>query len=349
MEEATAVATAEAPSVDQSDYVGDALDQYSGAKPSAEPKAETPKPEAQPDPKAQQPKPDAVKAPEAEEQPDPFDSIFSNEAGEMDVQAFTKFTIPNEAPEITDLGDAAPEQTDTRSDWEKDAEEYQTYEQNLKNEVLVPLQQVADLLGADIDPRTRQALETVYAQKEQALQKHLAEFRTKKEIERQKSLEERLLAPTRKAESVERAKTNTNELVSKLPGKTTEDKTALFNHVLFSKEVGAPILDHYFREKYPDLDKMAPEARRAKADEFIQSVLADKRKLSFIFERAFDRATRLRLPKLLQRSRIAQTATDTDKRLTAQKHPAGLHNRTRTAAVDPWDAYRNSHGGADRV
>lgn len=116
---------------------------------------------------------------------------------------------------------------------------------------------------------------------------------------------------------------------------------------------GEPILEREFLRAHPEVKTLTPEQRQPIAKKFLNELLSNKEDLRFVFERAMDRDTRARLPKLLEMSRMAKAAEIKGKSLSAQKAPGGTIQRPQTkpgASSDPWEAYANSHHAmADRV
>jgi len=352
MDETTAAAEAETS--EQGSYISDALESYLGdgepeAQPPKEEKTETEVNKAQP-PKVEdtENKPAAV-APVAA---DPIDSIFKNDRGEFDVNEFMKFTLPENltTPEPVDTttqkATAGNQQVDDRPEWKKDLEEVQNYEKTLKGHVLEPLEKVAQLIQSGVEPM--EALNRIYAERQTILTDHLAEYKHQREFDREEKRQKSIADAERQSVLKVRAGTNVNSIVAALPGTDNKAKTELFSHIMFSKAIGAPILNREFMRRYPDVNKLPQAEQEKTADKFLLEIQSDRAELAYYWQLCMDRATRLKQKDAAQRHRLMGAAQANETRLAAQKHPAGPYNRQKqkTESSTGWDGY---FGSADRV
>jgi hypothetical protein len=350
--------------VDQSSYVSDAWDKnyFSSHEAELNPdkaKAQMPKAEVKPvvQPALKQAEPPKVAAKPNETQPEKqepqaslFDQAFTGENGAFDVDGFLGFDVPNlgtEKPAV-DIGQP-PAVTEVKQEqWLKDKEEVETLNKNLTGYMLTPLEKAFALIQNGTDPA--QALKQVYDKQKSVLEGHIGEIKNQKEFQRQKALEERLTEGTRTQAEKQQIAVNTNEIISSLPGKDTASKTALFNEVLFGKEVGAVHLDRAFARAYPDNEKMKPEERAVAAQKFVNSILSNKAELRYLFKVSLNDMKIRNIPKAMQQDRLRAIEDFKNNKLSAQKAPMGTVKRTALAVgKNMWDGYFNSHITADRV
>jgi hypothetical protein len=345
--------------VDQTSYVSDAWDKgyfrshEAELNPQAAQKqAETPK--APVEQKAETPKDPNSKATQPDNQAPQksrFETAFSGEDGEIDIDKFMGFNLPAmkvESVQFESQNPATPTAPE-KAPWEKDMEEITTMSTKLKGDMLDPLQKVADLIAQGKEPLD--ALNEVYLERQSSMEKMVNEEKTKREFQRQKALEDRLNEKTREEKISEQVKINTNEIVSALPGNTPEEKTALFEEIFFGKDVGKVILDREFDKAVPDNAKMNPEQKRVAATKFVNSILSNKAELRYLFDQCMDRTTRANLPKIMAKVRMSAVAADKANRLSAQKGPVSTQPRTQPGAAQKgaYDSYFNSHNAADRI
>jgi hypothetical protein len=348
--------------VDQTSYVNDAWDTKYFRSHEAElnpDKAQKPQPKTAKEPvvepkKAETPKETVDKAKQPDEkqesQQSRFEKAFSGEDGEIDVDKFLSFKLPEMKPEPSTLSiGKTAEPVTKQEDWQKDQEEITKLSKTLTDEFLGPLEKVYQLINQGTDPV--QALKTIFDERKAFIDNHLNEEKSKREFQRQKTLEERLLEKTTTETRARHSSVNINEIVSSLPGGDAPEKTALFQEILFGSDVGAKVLDYHFNQAFPDNEKMDPKAREQAAMNFVNGITSDKAKLRFVFESCLDKMTRANLPKILQKSRLSALAADKANRLSAQKTPTGTSKRTaQPAQKTQWDSYLNNHyESADRV
>jgi hypothetical protein len=359
----TGTADADAGSIDQSSYVNDAWEtnyfksHEAELNPNAK-QAQAPKDPAKQEPvkpgdkQAEPPKVDEkAKTPDKQEsQPSRFEKAFAGENGEMDLDKFMNFNIPDvKFDKPADVGTPASEPAVKQEQWQKDQEEVTKLQTTLHGELLGPLEKIGQLIDGGKDPI--EALREVYAERKAFVESHLSEVKSNKEFQRQKALEERLMEKTNTEKQAALSATNTNEIISSLPGKDTAEKTELFNEILFGTSGGSEMLNYYFREKVPNLDKLTPAEKNAEAAKFINSITSDKAKLRFMFKQALAIQTHKSMPQILQKARISAVAAHKSNALSAQKAPLGTQKRT---APPPgkglWDDYLSSPSEvADRV
>ena len=361
-------ATAE-PGTGQDSYVHDAFDDYMDSKEAVEehgktigtePKKPEPatvkKPDAAQKPQAETPKaadakkteikPDAKAGPQV----DPLETAFQGEDGKFDLQGFTSYALP-EIPDgkPLDLGLQNAAKAEEIPEWKKQIQEDNEQVQSMRTAVQTITGSIAQLVNSGMPPA--QAIAQVVQEYEKHISDHLNERAGKREEMRMEELDKRAQERERQANIIENAKTNTNAIIQSLPGKTYADKTATFNAIMFKS--GEPILEREFLRAHPEVKTLTPEQRQPIAKKFLNELLSNKEDLRFVFERAMDRDTRARLPKLLEMSRMAKAAEIKGKSLSAQKAPGGTIQRPQTkpgASSDPWEAYANSHHAmADRV
>ena len=341
--------------IDQSSYVNDAWnDNYFNSHESElnpQPaQAKTPKEEVKDEvkPEAQAPKDPTVQEPVKQEpQRSLFEQAFSGENGDLDVEKFLGFNIPEaEAAIEADIGTPEAETGVKQEQWQKDMEELNTLSTTLTENLLSPLEKVYELIQQGTDPEL--ALKQIYDERKQFMDKHLNEVKSQKEFQRQKALEDSINERTRNEQMIERVKTNSNELISNLPGKDYAEKRSFYNEVLFGKDIGAHVLNREFNKAYPDNAKMTPKARSKAAEKFVNSIQADKAELRYVFKQCLNEMKVQNLPKAMQAERLRAIADHKSNSLAAQKNPLGTSKRIAPAAKPGlWDGYFNSH--ADRV
>jgi hypothetical protein len=233
--------------------------------------------------------------------------------------------------------------------WQKDQKEITTLQTTLSTEILGPLEKMAQLIDGGKDPV--EALREVYGERKAFVEQQLNEMKSKKEFQRQKALEDRLLEKTGNEKQVALSNANTNEIISSLPGKDNAEKQNLFNEILFKH--GSSILDRDFRRAVPkvEFEKMTPAERNAAAAKFVNSITSDKAELRFVFNQALAIKSKDMLPQILQRARLSAVAAHKANALSAQKAPLGTQKRTAPPAVKGiWDDYLSSpRDVADRV
>ena len=326
-------------------------------KPEKADKAQTPK-DTKPAPqeqKAETPKVEAKteQSPvKQESQPSQFEKAFYGEDGNLDLDKFLNFSLPEIKQESTpaqNVGKAPNSPVVKQEQWQKDQEEIATLTSTLHSELLTPLEKVYELIQKGQNPT--EALKSVYDERKAFIDKHLNEVKGQKEFQRTKSLEERILENTKAQERQAASRTNINEVVSALPGNSPAEKTALFQEILFNSDIGAKVLDYHFNKAVPDNGKMNEQERRAAAEKFVDSITSNKADLRFVFEQCLDKTTRRDLPKIMQAARLSAVAHEKSNRLSAQKAPLGTTTRTAPKSTpNQWDGYFNSHyESADRV
>jgi hypothetical protein len=327
-----------------------------GTEPKKPDAAAAKKPDAAQKPQAEPPKVAEVKKPEikpdvkAGPQIDPLETAFQGEDGKFDLQSFTSYALP-EIPDgkPLDLGLQNAAKADEIPEWKKQIQEDNEQVQSMRTAVQTITGSIAQLVNSGM--QTPQAIAQVVQEYEKHISDHLNERAGKREEMRMDELDKRAQERERQANIVENAKTNTNAIIQSLPGKTYADKTATFNAIMFKS--GEPILEREFLRAHPEVKTLTPEQRQPIAKKFLNELLSNKEDLRFVFERAMDRDTRARLPKLLEMSRLAKAAEIKSKSLSAQKAPGGTIQRPQTkpgASADPWANYMEHHGQtADRV
>lgn len=337
----------------QSEYVSDALDNVSGDD---QQQAQTPKEQQQQqDLKAQTPKDAGQQQQNAQKpvtpvQSDPIDAIFRNDKGEFDAQAFMSFSLPSdfskpvEQPQVPAQQPGQP--IDNRPEWQREMEEIRTYETNFRSNTLDPLQKVWDLIESGVDPQ--QALKQVYVEREKFVNNHLAEYKYKRDFEKQEKLHNSAKEAENMAKMKVNSSTNINAIISALPGNDQKAKTELFSHLMFSKDIGAPILNREFKRRYPDVGKLSQAEQNAQADKFLLEIQSDREELAYFWELCLNKAARLKQKDVAQQHRMLGAAQAQETRQAAQKHPAGPYNRKPVVSQkDPWSSYLGS--SADRV
>lgn len=342
---------------DQAQYANDAFDSYFQSPDERDAAKE--KQEKQPEPKkvaakpqAETPKAGEKKAdvtPKEKEKPNPIDEIFAGDDGAFDASKFLGFDIPKfgvDAP--------APEQNHAPEapevpEWQQRVEADKQYEMQLKTTVGGITDAINTQIAQGVAPQ--EAIKTVMSQYDQVIRDHMEERRRQNEAETLSKIEARALERERAVQTSQRALSNTNEVVASLPGKDTAQKTALFNEIMFSDNGAKDILNRDFRAKHPGIDKM-PESERAKlATKFLNEVSANKSELAHYFKVGYNNIRASKLPEMMQKARLAQSAMDKANALSAQKAPGGTLNRpNQNAAPDVWQNYlENHHQYADRV
>jgi hypothetical protein len=363
----TQIATVE-PAQGQGSYVLDAFDDYMESPEAVSElkghPADVKKPEdvAQKKPEVVKKQPEPAKAEDGTKKPevkpevktgpqiDPLETAFSGEDGQFDLQSFTSYALP-EIPDgkPLDLGLHTEGKTEEIPEWKKAIQEDQEQAQNMRTAVQSITGTIRDLVARGSTPE--QAIAQVLQEYEKHISDHMNEQAGKREELRMNELEKRAIERERQATITENARTNTNAIIQSLPGKTYADKTATFNAIMF--KAGEPILEREFLLAHPEVKNLTPEQRRPVAQKFLNDLLSNKDDLRFVFERAMDRDTRARLPKLLEISRMAKAAEIKSKNLSAQKTPGGTIQRPQTKpgkSSDPWAGYFSSHEEmADRV
>jgi len=296
-----------------------------------------------------------------EEKPDVLMSAFTKD-GTFDLEGFSRFAapveqpIPVEKPAPSAQAAVATKQEPEKPEWEKRLEEEREYTTNLRNNIVGWASAVRSLIAQGASPED--AIAHVENQLAQNVDSHLQSWKAQREFNFKKEEQERSVKEkTEKEEQAAipvRSKTNMGRIISSLPGKTENDKTTLFNEVLFGKDVGAHILDFEFRRLYPGVDQKPPEEQKKLAEKFINGICGDYRTLSFYFDRAMDRAARMNLPKLNQRIAAATEAAINANRLASQKRPGGTAGRpaqqeTRPADKGWADYFGSPEKMADRI
>jgi hypothetical protein len=357
---ATAEQSTDGGSVDQTSYVNDAWDKgyfrshEAELNPNAATKAEPPKApeqkqaETPKDQNAQQKQPDKQVP-----QKSRFETAFSGDDGEMDIDKFMKFSLPEMKIEPVQFKKADPSQpaAPEKPVWERDAEEVKTLSEKLRAERLDPLQKAADLIVQGMKPMA--ALNQIYLERQAEIDKAVNEEKTKREFQRQKDLEDRLTEKTRSAETDATIKVNSNEIISSLPGNTPEEKESLFIELFFSDAIGGEFLEKDFKKAYPDHQKMTAEQQKAARVKLVNSILSDKAELRSRFNQCLYKATYINREKLLAKARMSALAADKANRLSAQKGPVSSQPRSLPAAPGnkgQWNNYMTHHEQAvDRV
>ena len=337
-------------------------------KPAAAPeKAATPK-EAAPvkpgtTPNQAQPPKDPNTKPGAEQKPEEKPNLlmqaFTGEDGNFDLDGFAKFAAPamnQPAPPINLTQQNQQQQPkDEKPVWQQRLEEEKSYTENIRANTVGWAGAVRQLIAQGATPE--QAIAHVEQQIAQNIDNHLNEWKAEREFKFKKEETEAAAKARQEAEESAavpvRARTNIAQITAALPGKTPEAKTQLFNEILFSKEIGSPILDYEFARQHPGVDKMPPDQQKALAEKFINGITSDYKALSYFFDRALDKAARMNLPKLNSKVAAATEAALNANRLASQKRPGGTLGRQapkEQPGADPWQAYfDNPEKGADRI
>jgi murein DD-endopeptidase MepM/ murein hydrolase activator NlpD len=326
--------------VDQTSYIDDAAKAQKAEQPKLAEKnkqAETPKNETE---QKNQPE-------KQEPQKSRFEMAFSDDKGEFNNENFFKFNLPEFKPEAVAFEAQAQKPAEAEKEpWQRDLEEVNAMQQKLTGEMLGPLEKAWKMIQDGADPFD--AINKIYLEQKGLINEQLNQEKFKREAQRQKALEEKMTAGVNEEKASALSTANVNEIVSALPGKTPEDKQALFHEVIFGKDGGARILDHYFQKAYPDYAKMTPVDRQTAAKKFINSITSNKAELRFVFDRAWDMAISRHQRDIMQRERIAAVVADKANRLAAQKGPVSTQPRTPPSVKNgQWTNYFNHQ--ADRI
>ena len=329
---------------DQGGYIDDAV--------GGDPVPQTPEPGNEPVP--QQPttepqdgEPQQPPAKTPNESKNPLESVFVDESGSFDFSSFAQFSLPDdvlaepapaEGSEPAEAGDTPP---DDRPEWKREADEEREYVTTLREEALGPLEKVAQLIDGGMSPEN--ALHQVYAERKKLVNDHLEEYKYKRDFERREKGAKAAAETTRSNEVKERAVTNRNEVISKLPGKTDQDKIGLFNHILFSKEIGAVVLNREFEKAHPEADKLPQKEKEALADKFLDEIQSNKGEFRYLWERCMDRAHRVMSKQSTAAARRMGAAQEQEKRFAGKRNPAGPYRRQQTAlpagSGSGWETY----------
>jgi hypothetical protein len=355
--ESTSTETTSSESVNQNDYVSDAMARYltgkSAVEPSLKTKAETPKEDTGVPPKAETPKEPETKQDEKKPELDPIDQVFRTDKGEFDANGFLSFTLPEDTKWADDdkkpvvPGSKQQQPADTRPEWQRELEEAEKYKTSMYSAAVDPLNEVWQLIQQGKDPQT--ALNEVFEKQKGVVDKHIKEWEYKRRFESEEKRQKSAAEQERAAKIAERAKINVSSVISKLPGKDDKEKTSLFSHIMFNPEIGAYILNREFAKRYPDVSGMSEEEKGKLAEKFVMEVQSDKEEFKYIFNLAMDRAHRLKSKQTAQINRMLGERQAEEKRSSAQKHPAGPYNRQPSGAEkDPWGLYFAGNLG-DRI
>lgn len=312
----------------------------------------------QPGAQAQPPKDGGAGNPTASQVVENKPSILNafSKDGEFDFKGFSSFAAPKaEAQPVLNIN---PQQTQPQTEetpvWKQRLDEAKQYEEETKKVVLGWSQDIRALIQQGYSPED--AILKLEAEYNDLVNGHLTNWKAEREFKLREEDEKSASEKAREAQEAitmqELSKVNQARLISGLPGGSDSEKTALFNEILFSKEIGAPILNYEFNRMYPDSDKMSQEQLDKTAKAFLQKITGDYNALSYYFERALDRAARMNLPTINEKVAAATEAATKANKLASQRSPKGTLGRTQQSEkqATSWDSYfKNPESMADRI
>jgi hypothetical protein len=306
-------------------------------KPQA-PKAETPK----------APEPANETKPTEKQEPNPIDAAFQTDSGAFDETGFLNWTPPDFAA----IPEAARQQESAAGNAQPALSPVQQAVEQDRVNAKQTRDAVDQIYGDIIQNLQAQGLDTSAVQAKLAAQHAQIdawerEQMRAREREMLDSIEKRVETREQAAQMAARAQANTNEIISTLPGKTTADKTAVFNSIMFTGDA-AEALNRAFRTANPDIDKITEDERKQRASEFLNRVSANKSDLAHYFKIGWNSMRAARLPQLINEAVQTKLNQEKANALSAQKAPQGTTQRSKPTP-SAWDVYLNGSSGADRV
>jgi len=283
-------------------------------------------------------------------------SAFTKD-GAFDFKGFSSFVAPKvenqPALNIEPQQQAQPQKEEIPI-WKQRIDEAKKYEEDTKKVVLGWSQEIRALVQQGYSPED--AILKLEADYENLVNNHLNDWKAEREFKLREEDEKTASERVKEAEEMNRlqelTKVNQARIVASLPGNSDQEKTALFNEVLFSKDIGAPILNYEFKRAYPNSDQMTQEQLDKTAREFLQRITGDYNALSYYFERALDRAARMNIPTINEKVAAATEAATAANKLASQRAPKGTLGRSQQSGkqATAWDSYfNNPNEMADRI
>lgn len=336
-------------SSDQGDYMSDAFGDYF-----RDPKEEAPEPQ-----KAEVPKQDAVKpqveAPKEEQKTeqkseevakDPFESAFTNENGELDIEKLIGLNFDGaefrseEKTQEEQAQQQAQQDQDARPAWQKELDEEKAFRESIHTSRLGPLNEVYELMQQGVEPI--KALQDVFARVQVDNEAYLKQrdeenFAKKRQAELDKIKDE-----ARATRLPEIARANAFAILNKLPGDAPEAKVELYNRVMFGADAGGELLDDMFSARYPDFVKESPEKQKEMKVRFVNELQADPARLQRHFQRAYRylAADPKNLKRVMEQASNKASALAASNNLAAQRAPSGAVQRPApNQTKSKWDSY----------
>jgi hypothetical protein len=353
--EATQSGSADSGSIDQSSYMNDAFSSYfdeatDSNEPEVEPKAQEPKQAAQP--QAEEPKqPEAIETkPEGEtgDKPDPFDTAFSTDAGDFDVEKWMGLNFDGSDFQKIDPKPQAQPMEQRVPQWQKELDEEKQFRESIETSRLGPLERAHELLMSGMD--AEQALKQAYDEARQDNEGFFKQRETEMSFKRRQEELDKIRDETRNANMPELAKSNAFSIINRLPGEKSEAKIELYNRIMFGPDAGGEILTDMFEARFPDYAKESPEKQDALKLKFVNELQADGPRL----QRHFERARRILAARPENMKKIMEQVARTKEQqvrsnaLAAQKAPSGTVQRPApNRTPSPWDSYLG--GGESRT
>jgi hypothetical protein len=277
---------------------------------------------------------------------DPLESAFTGKDGQFDLQKFTSFALPQTSniPEEKGIPQKSGEKPQEEiPEWKKAIEQDRTEAEAMRKVIGGVAENIRQLIASGNDPEA--AIQAALQDHEKKLNDYLQGQSLSREEARMADLDKRVQDREKAIHINADSRTNTNSIIQGLPGKTFDDKKVVFDTIMFGKDTGAQILLRELYRKHPEARSMSQEQVKPLTEKFISEEFSDRENLQYLFERAFDRTMRLKMPALMERQRMMKAAEIKTNALAAQKRPAGtsLRKPAATGGSDPFENYRNHH------
>jgi hypothetical protein len=366
---ATATAT-DTAKIGQGDYVKDAFSDYfidprdgmQGEDPKSD-KDEKKEKEPKTDDKSTEPekKPEAETTDDKNKKPDPFETAFSTESGDFDLEKLMGMSLDGIELKSEDramaTGTGKPGGKPDIPQWKQEFEAERTFRESIQRARMGPLETVyAQIEEGEIPTEYKEpvldVLRQEYARVRQDTERFFQEREQENSFKRRSEEQERLKEEIRDSKLPELSKTNAMAIIGKLPGKEAREKIDLYNRVMFGPDAGGELLEDMFQARYPDFSgKSKTEQDRMKL-RFVNELQADGDKLQRHFNRAYRHliASPENMKKIMGQISRTTDANARNNALAAQKKPDGAVQRLPQAGNSKWDGYfADPEGSKSRI
>lgn len=352
---ATAQDVLEQQPASQEDYAQDAFSEYMAdpkadteeeQQQSEEDKAKTPKePTTEETPKNDQ---QNGKKPEENAKPNPFESAFTNESGDFDLDKLVGVSLDGLSLKGVEekAVKSTPANGDEKPEWQREYEAEKTFRENMNNARLGPLSEVFDQIkGSDVPDEYKGPIldlfRQVYSRIEAENNAYFKERDAQADYRKRQSMQDKIAEEARESKLPEIAKANASAIINKLSGKDTKEKVDLYNFIMFSPDAGGELLEDMFVARYPDFAKLPKEELGRLKRRFVNELQADGTRLKRHFDRAYRYLTASpgNMKKILSQVSRSTEANVRSNALAAQRSPGGEVQRQPQAANSKWDGY----------
>jgi hypothetical protein len=284
--------------------------QASAPKTNAEAAKTNQQPQKQPNQTAPQPNPTATEAqqkpvpPAVPGQPQKLDieAGFYDENGQLKDEAFDFFGIgkdgwnyePQIDPELAKKNQEGAQQPEI-PEWQKQVEERKVYRESLSNNYFAVTNRIEELVKAGYDPL--QAIQYAKQEAQQSLQDHFSQREYEDQFNERKRFQEELARTSENQKIETLSMSNQSELANKVGG------IEKYQQLMFSKEIGGPILNWLFDQLNPDKARLPKDQVAKEIGQWWAKFSSNKQNLNAVYEMAMSKLQKRIFPEMVKRTR----------------------------------------------